>query len=348
MSCFNSSSVPVISTLAMEFAVFDHWYAAVPGPTMVNRAYLHGATSHGMGFNNVTAILDGFPQKSIFQSLSEAGITWGLYFEEISDALSFSDVRNTNYWKNYFSIDEFSEQCESGLLPSYSFISPRYFDIPFIPANDQHPSHDVTEGEKLMKSIYESLRASPQWNSSLLIITYDEHGGFYDHMPTPLNVPNPDGIDSTSPVFNFERIGVRIPTVMISPWIDKGSVVHRATGPSPSSEYEHSSIPATLKKLWNLPNFLTNRDAWAGTFESVFSGRTTPRTDCPQTLPNPPMLLRHLKPLTGQEPLSELQLELVQLAASLNGDITGISQLKTEQDGARFIKQQMSKFLRKS
>ena len=85
------------------------------------------------------------------------------------------------------------------------------------------------------------------------------HSGFYDHVPTPMMVPNPDGKNATSPDFNFTRLGVRIPTVMVSPWIEKGTVVHRPDGPEATSEFEHSSLSATLKKLFGIPNFLTKR-----------------------------------------------------------------------------------------
>ena len=87
------------------------------------------------------------------------------------------------------------------------------------------PPHDVTHGQALIKEVYEALRESPQWNETLLIITYDEHGGFYDHVPTPVvNVPNPDGLDGPAPdSFKFNRLGVRVPTIMVSPWIEKGT-----------------------------------------------------------------------------------------------------------------------------
>lgn len=98
-------------------------------------------------------------------------------------------------------------------------------DLKLEPANDDHPSHDVYEGQMFVKEVYETLRASPQWNETLFIITYDEHGGFYDHVPTPVRgVPSPDEIVGVEPfLFKFDRLGVRVPTIMISPWIDKGT-----------------------------------------------------------------------------------------------------------------------------
>ena len=100
-----------------------------------------------------------------------------------------------------------------------------YFYKNLFPAIDDHPSHDVAVGQRFVKEVYETLRASPQWKEMALLITYDEHGGFYDHVPTPVTgVPNPDGIIGPDPFhFRFDRLGVRVPTLIISPWIDKGT-----------------------------------------------------------------------------------------------------------------------------
>ncbi|CAK9158142.1 unnamed protein product [Ilex paraguariensis] len=153
----------------------------------------------------------------------------------------------------------------------------------------------------------------------LFIIIYDEHGGFFDHVPTPVTgVPSPDGIVGPEPYnFQFDRLGVRVPAIIISPWIEKGTVLHGPSGPYPTSEFEHSSIPATVKKIFNLPEFLTKRDAWAGTFEDVLS-RNSPRTDCPATLPEP-VKFREAE-ADGNSKLSEFQGEMIQMAATLCGD----------------------------
>ncbi|KAF8395701.1 hypothetical protein HHK36_019651 [Tetracentron sinense] len=207
-------------------------------------------------------------------------------------------------------------------MPNYVVLEPRYTDSKLSPANDDHPSHDVYEGQMLVKEVYEILRGSPQWNESLLVITYDEHGGFYDHVPTPVSgVPSPDGIVGPEPfLFRFDRLGVRVPTIMVSPWIEKGTVVHGPNGlPFPTSEFEHSSIPATVKKLFNLSSpFLTKRDEWAGTFEGILQKRTQPRSDCPEKLPTPVKIRKG--EANEEAKLSEFQQELVQLAAVLKGD----------------------------
>ncbi|KAL6981494.1 Non-specific phospholipase C3, partial [Sarracenia purpurea var. burkii] len=147
-----------------------------------------------------------------------------------------------------------------------------------------------------------------------------EHGGFYDHVPTPFTgIPSPDSIVGPQPYnFQFDRLGVRVPAILISPWIERGTVLHGPSGPYPTSEFEHSSIPATVKKIFNLKEFLTKRDEWAGTFEVVLN-RTTPRTDCPVTLPEP-VKMRETEPSDDDKNLSDFQQELVQLAAALRGD----------------------------
>jgi phospholipase C len=321
MAGFRPEVIPVSTALAMEYAVFDRWFAGAPTSTQPNRMYVHSATSHG-AFSNVRAdLVKGFPQKTIMESVADAGLSWGIYYQNIPATLFFANLRKL---KNILKFKDyglwFKLHAALGILPNYVVIEQRYFDLSILPANDDHPSHDVAEGQKFMKEVYETLRASPQWKEMLFLITYDEHGGFYDHVPTPLNVPSPDGLIGKEPYFfDFKRLGVRVPTIAISPWINKGTVVHGPTGPRPDSQFEHSSVAATVKKIFGLDEFLTKRDEWAGTFEDVFSQRTTPRDDCPEVLPSPPWSLRHA-PTDETRPLTEFQEELVQLASQLNGD----------------------------
>jgi len=256
----------------------------------------------------------------------------------------FSHLREPQYWGNFKPVDEFEWYCKEGQLPNYVWVAPRFFPVPEFPENDQHPSHDVSLGELFIKWVYETLRASPQWNSSALIITYDEHGGFYDHVPTPLHVPNPDGRISSDPPFDFTRLGVRVPTIIASPWINPGTVVHEAQGPMNNSQYEHSSIAATLKKIFGLPNFLTKRDEWAGTFEQVFLQRTTPRTDCPTSLPTPPP---DVMPKPIDHPLNDLQKSFIKFASVLNGDFETGERFKTALEGGEYVRQQVSEFLKR-
>ncbi|KAK9273937.1 hypothetical protein L1049_018749 [Liquidambar formosana] len=320
MNGFKPEAVPVYKELVSEFAVCDRWFASIPAETQPNRLYVHSATSHGATTNDTNMLIEGYPQKTIFESLDEEGFSFGIYYVYPPATLFYRNLRKLKYLKNFHQFDlQFKTHCKEGKLPNYVVVEQRYFDLKILPGNDDHPSHDVSQGQKFIKEVYEALRASPQWNEMLFIITYDEHGGFYDHVSTPVTgVPSPDDIIGPEPFnFQFDRLGVRVPAIMISPWIERGTVLHGPSGPYPSSEFEHSSIPATVKKIFNLKEFLTKRDAWAGTFESVVS-RKSPRTDCPVTLPEP-IKLRETE-AKEEAKLSEFQEELVQMAAVLNGD----------------------------
>ncbi|KAL8143935.1 hypothetical protein V2J09_016967 [Rumex salicifolius] len=312
MKGFKPERVPVYSSLVSEFAVFDRWFCSLPGPTQPNRLFVYSGTSHGATSHILNQLSVGYPQKTIFDSLHDNGIDFNIYFGTIPSVLFYRNLRQLKYIFNFKPYGlRFKRDAITGRLPPLSVIEPRYFDLLDLPANDDHPSHDVANGQRLVKEVYETLRASPQWNQTLFLITYDEHGGFYDHVQTPfVNVPNPDGRTGPAPDhFNFDRLGVRVPTIMVSPWIKRG------TGTS----NHHSSIPATIKKIFNLnSSFLTQRDAWAGTFEGVFGELSSPRTDCPKVLPE-------VEPLRKTDPdenrtLSEFQSEIVQLAAVLKGD----------------------------
>ncbi|KAL8140127.1 hypothetical protein V2J09_006148 [Rumex salicifolius] len=374
MKGFKPENVPVYSALVSEFAIFDRWFSSLPGPTQPNRLFVYSATSHGATSHVTKDLIFGYPQKTIFDSLNENHLDFAVYFESVPSVLFYRSLRQLKYVFNLKpgGVSKFKADAANGELPPLSVIEPQYFDRGSSPANDDHPSHDVANGQRLVKEIYEALRASPQWNQSLLVITYDEHGGFYDHVQTPfLNVPNPDGNRGPDPnFFNFDRLGVRVPAIMVSPWINKGTVlsmdrclfvipiretvvVSKPNGPTPSSEFEHSSIPATIKKIFNLTSdFLNRRDAWAGTFEGVVAQLTSPRTDCPVVLPDATPL-RTTK-ADEDRGLSEFQKEMVQLAAILNGDHysnsfpDGLTRNMSVKQAHYYIKGAVSRFIRAS
>ncbi|KAG8496491.1 hypothetical protein CXB51_007546 [Gossypium anomalum] len=306
MSEFKPSRLPVYTKLANEFVIFDRCFASVPASTLPNRFYFHSATSFGATSNFRKDIIYGFPQKTIFDSLDENGLSFGIYYQNIPTTLFFKSLRKLKFLTKFHNYTlKFRLHARLEKLPNYVVVEQRYFDVKEFPANDDHQSHDVARGQRFVKEVYEILRSSPQWKEMALLITYDEHGGFYDHVPSPvLGVPNPDGIVGPDPFyFKFNRL-----------------VINEPNGPTPSSQFEHSSIPATVKKLFNLnSNFLTKRDAWTATFENYFKLRTTPRTDCPETLPEVTTSLRPWGPKEDAI-LSQFQVELVQLASQLNGD----------------------------
>lgn len=226
MSGFKPEVIPIYTELANEFAVFDRWFASVPSSTQPNRFYVHSATSHGCQSNVKKDLIHGFPQKTIFDSVDENGLTFGIYYQNIPATLFFKSLRKLKHLTKFHSYGlKFKRHARLGKLPNYAVIEQRYFDVSLFPANDDHPSHDVAAGQRFVKEVYETLRSSPQWNEMAFLITYDEHGGFFDHVPTPVShVPSPDGVIGPDPFFfRFDRLGVRVPTLLISPWIDKGT-----------------------------------------------------------------------------------------------------------------------------
>jgi phospholipase C len=263
MKCFSPEHVPVIANLTMEYTVFDSWFPSVPGPTMPNRAYAAAATSHGMGTSDVEMIVKGLPSKTMFRQLQEMGLDYRIYFELVPALLMFKDLRHKDARPKYHGFKKFYEDVAAGDLPELSWLEPAYYTVGNnthghqIVADDQHPDHDVSLGDKLIKDVYESLRASPVWNKTAFIITYDEHGGFFDHVsPHPDPVPSPDGINCTEDPFDFTRIGVRVPTIVISPWVKKGAVIH---APVIESEVNMNILPFLPPSFINSFNLLLLR-----------------------------------------------------------------------------------------
>lgn len=353
MSCFNENTVPILTQLAREYAVFDAWHASVPGQTQLNRMYANSATSYGDCNNDdIVRIIEGYPQKTIFEQLDEAGYTWAIYYEDIASTLFHEYVRLPQNWGKMLPMSAFFEHAANNTLPNYVWLEPRYFEDFGLPASDQHPSHDVAEGEKLIKSIYEAVHTSPAWNNTLFMVTYDEHGGFYDHVVPTVNIPNPDGRVCSSPEFDFTRIGVRVPTIAISPWIAPGSVIHTPiNGPTPNSQYEHTSIMATMRAIFNMTTPLNARDAWAATFENILT-LDSPRTNTKKNLGHVHSL-RHWG-LHGERDMNDLQKSWVRLGNVLNtlargstnpAEVEDTPQIIKEGDGGRYVMSAMTNFI---
>jgi phospholipase C len=360
MHCYAPEHVPAITNLSMEFGLFDGWFASVPGPTMVNRAYAASSTSHGMGTNDELTIAKGLPQKTMFRQLLEMGLDYRVYYQDIPSLLQFKDMRHKDARPRYHKYEQLLTDLKNGDMPQFSWVEPAYFSTSKQPATDQHPDHDVSLGDALIKEIYEALRASPIWNEAALLITYDEHGGFFDHVVPPTNVPNPDGINSVDDPFDFTRLGVRVPAVIISPWVEKGTLLHAPDATSVAveetpSQYEHSSIITTF--VHNVfqpapghkaPEYLTNRDSWAKSFDSIFTTRSQPRDDCPMTLPE---IISHthlapagtIPPQDGTLSLTHLQKELISIMAGVIED-----QALTHEDVNTWIELQGAEYAAKA
>ncbi len=259
--------VPVITTLARSFVVCDHWFSSVPGPTWPNRFFLHAATANGLldtpevpGQLATQFWTSPYDMRSIFDSLMDRDLSWAVYYDDYAQA--FALRRLHRHADRFLKFEQFAQDVEHATLPAYAFIEPRSFSGPGFPANDQHPPHHLLDGERLIANVYDTLRGNDDvWRRSLLVVLYDEHGGFYDHVPPPRAVP-PDAQRARPSGFAYDRLGVRVPAILVSPWVGAGRVDHTV--------YDHTSLLATLKRMFGLPAFLTARDAAASTFERNF------------------------------------------------------------------------------
>jgi phospholipase C len=238
MHCFTPEQVPVISELARQFAVCDHRFASAPCQTWPNRWFVHAATADGHENNDPPHFPD---VDTIYNRFELAGNeNWKIYFHDVAQAKTL-----VNLWplaSHFHFYGGFQADCKNGTLPTYSFIEPRYYADFGNPENDLHPPSVVTLGEQLIADVYNLVRASRLWTKTLLIVTFDEHGGCYDHVAPP-SAAMPS-VPRAEQVFKFDRYGVRVPTLIISPYVEKGRVL-RAPGPVP---YDHTSIIATLRK----------------------------------------------------------------------------------------------------
>jgi phospholipase C len=283
MYYFAEDKLPVLTTLARDYAVFNGWFSSIPGPTLCNRAFAHYGTSFGQVSMDVFYYNKQY--LSIYERLVNAGHSAKLYY---FDAAS-SSLEVVNLLQNqpalFGTYDQFLEDCKAGKLPQYSFIEPNYTDHAGDDggekiASDQHPDHDVQQGEVFIATVYNAIRNNPDlWKSTALLVVYDEHGGIYDHVPPP-SCP-PDGFEATPDqtgvpglTFKFDRLGVRVPAILISPWVAKATVV--------PGVFEHASIPATVTSFF-LGDYQPRspREQKAATFLDLLTDEIRSDADCP-------------------------------------------------------------------
>jgi phospholipase C len=266
MGMYAPEALPVMSALARAYAVCDRWFASVPTQTIPNRAFALAATSQGHLDNKVKV----FTCKSIFGLLTDHKLDWAI-FGYNAPPLTRHDFPDTlNADESHFGhFRDFQQRAAAGELPPYTFLEPSWSSS----GNSQHPNYDVARGEQLLHDVYYAVRNGPAWNDTLLIITYDEHGGNFDHVPPPWGAVAPDKSIGEFE-FKFDRFGVRIPALLISPRIEKGSVFRPKAG-----VVDHTSVLKTIEARWKLPS-LTDRDAAAPDLGDVLTLKT-PRTDDP-------------------------------------------------------------------
>jgi len=266
MGCFTPAALPVLSALAKGYAVCDRWFSSVPTETMPNRAFACAATSQG----HMDDKTHTFTSPTIFGLLDAAGENWAVYgyTEQPLTKSTFTQI-STAAASHFGLFADFRAAAAAGTLPAFTFLEPDFSAT----GNSQHPNYDVALGEQLIHDVYEALRAGPGWPGTLLVITYDEHGGCYDHVPPPWGAVPPDNTAGEFG-FGFDRFGVRVPTVLVSPLIVPGTVYRAPAGSAP---LDHTSILKTVEQRWGLAA-LTARDAAAPGFGDALT-LATPRTD---------------------------------------------------------------------
>jgi phospholipase C len=277
METYTDKELPVLYGLAKHYAVSDLWFSSVPTQTNPNRAFLACGTSEGQIVNAAFLAQSVFYSDTIWNRLSEESpeTSWTIFWHgDVIPVIcpgsyclnTFANLKEIpNVDSHFQKLDSFHELARSGQLPAFSFIEPQWtLSIHVSPdekedfinkilcgedlilglqGNDMHPPGDVRTAENLLANIYTSLIANPEtWNHTLLIITFDEHGGIFDHIPPPAAIPPDDNFQNG---FCFDRYGVRVPALFISPLIQKETVIR---SDDPLIPFDHTSVISTLLK----------------------------------------------------------------------------------------------------
>lgn len=293
MQGFAAGQVPYIQSVAQEFALFNFWHSSLPGPTWPNRFFVHAATSGGLTDSPTEIQITGgysFKNDTIYHALTNAGKDWRIYHDGLPQTAGIDSLRSAYadpFTKNFREMDYFIQDIKDNILPEYTFIEPQY-DVGdnYQYGNSMHPVNDVSAGDDLVKFVYEALRNSDYWQDTMLIITFDEHGGFFDHVPPPAAVPTGDDktYANAKNNFNFDLYGIRVPAIVISAYTQKGTVI--GVDPKDATTiFDHTSILATVEARFGLAP-LTARDKAANKLD-VALNLDAPRTDAPTILQAP-------------------------------------------------------------
>jgi phospholipase C len=260
--------LPALHTLARNFTVCDHWFSSVPGPTWTNRFFVHSGTSLGrvqMPNGILDANLHWYNQPTVYDRLNERGRSWNIYYGDIPQSLMLVNQLEPHNACRYKKMLQFYRDvaCHPAEpFPDYCFIEPSYYEPG---ANDDHPTHDVAAGDRLIANVFNALRANEElWSKTLLVILYDEHGGFYDHEVPPAAVPP----DHHQEDYTFDQLGLRVPAVLVSPFADKKIV---------RTVFDHTSLLKYLSEKWGLGP-LGERTRQANSFADDLL--TQPRAKC--------------------------------------------------------------------
>lgn len=284
---YRNDSLRVLHRLASEFVLCDNWFCDAPADTLINRFFMHSAQARGRLDDQYMAI----DVPTIFDSIEAKGVTWKMYapWEVIGGTTEQNSQIDSRFFPKIQDspntqrpITEFASDLAAGTLPFYSFLM-CWLPPPWPSAareTSMHPVSDIRSGENYLASVYNALRNSPCWENTLLVVTFDENGGLYDHVPPPsVAAPNAltgqtcdrnRGLECT---FDFTLLGPRVPALLISPWLRKG-IAH--------GQYQNTSILRSINDLLGLEP-LTARDRTAPGLDSIVDefGLSEPRKDCP-------------------------------------------------------------------
>jgi phospholipase C len=278
MESYSPGQVPVLSQLARSYAVCDRWFGSVPAQTWPNRGFVHTGTSRGQVTNSSPF---AYNTETIFEVLQRTGASWGIYKDTVIPSLTKLMYPRLGLFPLHFhQFGQFKADAKDGTLPSYSFVEPSFTIEP----DDQHSPHNVTAGERFLAEVWAAVSTGANWAQTLLVITYDEHGGCYDHVPPPWGARTPDLASFPGAQgFRFNRFGVRVPAVVVSPLIEPGTVFRSPTG----VPFDHTSILATLRDWLAIPASVmlpSQRIMAAPTLEFLLT-RDQPRDTLPEVAP---------------------------------------------------------------
>lgn len=264
--------LPGLHSLGKEFIICDHWFSSLPGPTWPNRFFALSGTSsgrvkmpEGIFHPDLDNLIFDQNQTTLFDRLNEAKKTWKIYYYDFPLSLVLTHQRRPENLAHYYTIDNFFKDAR-GLeknFPEFTFIEPQYLGVG---QNDDHPPHNIMKAEKLIADVYNAIRSNKSlWESTLLVIFYDEHGGFYDHVVPPKSISPDDHKEE----YTFDQLGVRVPALLISPWVDNR--VEKTV-------FDHTSLLKYLIDKWQL-NSLGNRAASANSIATALRFDRSARQD---------------------------------------------------------------------
>lgn len=269
---YDQTDIPFYYDLASTFAISDHYFCDVLGPTYPNRMYLMGGTSFGIVTTDLK-VLAPPGANQIFKELNDKNVSWKAYHGPISQVLLYTDFATDQAQASHLvDISEFAKDAAAGKLPAVAFIDPNFSSTPILDENDEHPPADMQVGQKFVYDQVQALMHSPEWKSSALFITYDEHGGLYDHVAPPKACAPDDTPPRLNPELGgFDHLGFRVPLIVVSPYAKRHFVSHAV--------HSHTSILRFIEAKFGLPA-ITNRDANADAMFDLFDFGS-PNTDVP-------------------------------------------------------------------